>query len=350
MLLVSWGFSSNPVWQLVAYTSGASRYDSAASVMPRQVTSMSNCQPMPLPSPIRRTSLVALAITVCLGTAGPLVRVHDAAAQDQRPICEHFRSQSDAQATFTADPSDPFGLDDDNNGVACQGQDRFGTTSLVSCDDLRDSPAAQRALQGLLDYTRATGDPYALDPDGNDIACDDVEAGDGRADRAARDGPPERSRRDQKDRDGVSTDQRRNGAATDQRRDVQETQDRSAPVTSRAPVVVVSTGARGPGETLEDRLEVRFAALEAQFDAFEVRAANGFGRFLEPGEHVTAREQAIIVIGSTSQRPIIMTQRTWAHADPWIVRIQQANDSDGEHSKERKSKRNRHKEKHRHRR
>src|SRR5829696_7315816 len=102
-----------------------------------------------------------------------------------------LRSQSDAQAAFTADPSDPFGLDVDNNGVACQTEERFGTSSLVTCDDLRDYPDAQPALQGLYDYTQAAGDPYTLDADGNGIACD---AGDGkgnrRDDRRVHDGPP----------------------------------------------------------------------------------------------------------------------------------------------------------------
>ena len=297
---------------------------------------------MPLPSPIHRSSLVALAVTVCLGTAGPLMLGHDAAAQEQRPNCENFRNQSDAQATFTADPSDPFGLDGDTNGVACQVEERFGTTPLVNCDDLRDHPDAQQALQGLYDYTRAAGDPYTLDADGNGIACDDGDgAGDGQDDREALDGPPESGGRDQEDLDG---------AAPDQSRDDQEDLDRSPPVTSSGPHVVVSTGALGTGETLEARLEARFAALEAQFAAFEVRAENGFGRFPESGDDATAGEQATTVDVSTSQRPITMTQRTRANADNAIVRLQQAKDGNGEHGKERKSKRNRHKGKHRNRR
>jgi hypothetical protein len=281
-----------------------------------------------------RSWLVALAITVWLGTAGPLMLGHDAAAQEQRPTCENFRYQSDAQAAFTADPSDPFGLDGDSNGVACQGEERFGTTPLVNCNDLRDHPDAQQALQGLLDYTRAAGDPYTLDADGNGVACDGG-AGEGarRDDREVLDGPPERGGRDPEARDGPAPDRRRNN---------QEDLDRSPPVTSRGPRVVVSTGALGTGETLEARLEARFAALEAQFAAFEVRAENGFGRFPEAGDDATAGEQATTAGVSTSRQFITMTQRS-AHDDSPIIRGQKANDGKGERGNERKSKRDRHK-------
>ena len=46
---------------------------------------------------------------------------------------------------------------------------------------------------------------------------------------------------------------------------------------TRGTTVVVSAGALGTGETLEVRLDARFAATEAEFAAFEVRGANGFG-------------------------------------------------------------------------
>ncbi len=297
---------------------------------------------MPLSSPIRRSSLVALAITVWLGTAGPQMRVPGASAQERRPTCEHFRFQSDAQATFTADPSDPFGLDGDNNGVACQAEERFGTTPLVNCDDLRDHPDAQRALQGLLDYTRAAGDPYTVDADGNGIACD---SGDGerarRADREALDGPPESGGRDREALDGP---------APDRRRDDQQELDQSPPVTSRGPNVVVGTGSLGTGETLEARLEARFATLEAQFAAFEARAANGFGRFPQFRDEATAGGQAIAIVGSTSRQSITLTQRPSADDASPIVRAQKAKDGDRERGKERKGKRDRHKSKHRNRR
>jgi hypothetical protein len=296
---------------------------------------------MPLWSIIRRSSLIALAVPVCLGTAGPRMLEHDAAAQEQRPTCENFRYQSDAQAAFTADPSDPFGLDGDTNGVACQGEERFGTSPLVNCDDLRDHPDARQALQGLYDYTRAAGDPYTLDADGNGIACDGGDgAGARRDDREVLDGPPQSGGHDPEALDGP---------APDRRREDEEDLDRSPPVTSRGPRVVVSIGALGTGETLEARLEARFAALEAQFAAFEVRAENGFGRFPDAGDEAMSGGQATTAVVSTSRQFITMTQRS-AHDDSPIIRAQKAKDGTGERGKERKGKRDRHKGKHRNRR
>jgi hypothetical protein len=285
--------------------------------------------------PIRRSSLVALAITVCLGIAGPLVRVHDAAGREQRLTCANFRSQSDAQAAFTADPSDPFSLDVDTNGVACQTEERFGTTPLVTCDDLRDYSDARQALQGLYDYTQAAGDPYTLDDDGNGIACDDGDGkGNRRHHREELDGPPASRSRGREELDGP---------APERRRDDRENLKRSAPVSRRGPTVVVSIGARSTGETLEARLEARFAALEAQFAAFAGRAANGFGRFPDAGDEAMAGGQAITVGDVTSQQFVTMTLRTTTHEDSSIVRAQKATDGTGERSTARKGKRDRHK-------
>src|SRR5215208_3574425 len=101
---------------------------------------------MPLFRPLHRFWLVALAITVCLGTTGVLRTPLDASAQ-QRPDCENFLDAEDAQVAFDADPTDPFGLDGNNDGEACEqpGGD-FGTSPLVSCDDLRDHADIARAL------------------------------------------------------------------------------------------------------------------------------------------------------------------------------------------------------------
>jgi hypothetical protein len=35
--------------------------------------------------------------------------------------CSDFPSQAEAQAALRADPSDPWGLDRDRNGIACEG-------------------------------------------------------------------------------------------------------------------------------------------------------------------------------------------------------------------------------------
>ena len=103
---------------------------------------------MSLPQHINRFWLIALAITVCLGAIGPLGTVSDAIAQ-QRPDCGNFIDQEDAQVAFDADPTDPFGLDEqgEGDGEACeQPEGGFGTPPLVNCDDLRNHPDIARAL------------------------------------------------------------------------------------------------------------------------------------------------------------------------------------------------------------
>jgi hypothetical protein len=108
-------------------------------------------------------------------------------------------------------------------------------------------------------------------------------------------------------------------------------------------VGVVSTGVRSTGETLEARLEARFAALEAQFAAFAGRAANGFGRFPDAGDEAMAGGQAITVGGSTPQPSIALPHRTSADDDSPITRAQQATDGTSERGTARKGKRDRHK-------
>ena len=259
---------------------------------------------MPVVRHIRRSSLVALAITVCLGTAGPHMLGHDAAAQEQRPTCENFRYQSDAQATFTADPSDPFGLDSDTNGVACQVEERFGTTPLVNCDDLQDHPDIARALY-----------EHALDKYGSDrydlASC--VEQGNTGRDRPA--------------------DDRTNRG---RQRDDTEVLDGAPPDTSADIVISVASA---PGQSLEARLEARFAALEDQFAAFEDRAANGFGMFPDSEDEAPAAGQATTVVVSTSQKPSAENQRTTVSDGSPIVRAQKAKERKGDRNKERNGKR-----------
>jgi pectate lyase len=112
----------------------------------------------------------------------------------------------------------------------------------------------------------------------------------------------------------------------------------------------MSPVAVGAGQTLEARLEARFAALEAQFAAFEARAANGFGMFPDSGDEATSGGQAANVVVSTSEQPIMMTQRPGANDDSPIVRDQKAKVGKGNQTKERKGKRDRPRGKHRNRR
>jgi hypothetical protein len=206
-----------------------------------------------------------------------------ATAQTEWPNCENLLDQDDAQATYDADRADPFDLESTEpvNDVPCEDEPAFGTEPLVSCDALTDDPDAQQALQGLYDHTRDEGDPYGLDQGGDPaIACDG-----GGDDQDALDGPvPER------------------------RRDNRDAGDGTPPTASHGTTVVVSATPLDDFKTLEARLDARFAALEADFAAFEVRAQNGFGRFDESGDGASRREQGASVIVSSSRQPATVTQ------------------------------------------
>ena len=51
---------------------------------------------------------------------GALVLVAPAALAQADTDCSDYASQADAQAALRADPSDPNGLDADNDGIACE--------------------------------------------------------------------------------------------------------------------------------------------------------------------------------------------------------------------------------------
>jgi len=272
---------------------------------------------MSLSQPLDRFWLIALAIMVWMGTIGPLGPPSDASAQ-QGLDCANFLDQEDAQVALDADPEDPFGLDGNSDGESCeQPEGDFGTSRLVNCDDLRDHP---RIALALYDHslTKYGSDRYDL------AGC--IE----QASTATR--PPASN-----GRDGGSQG------------DDPEVLD-GVPAAARDNTVDVSPVAIGTSQTLEARLEARFATLEAQFAAFETRAANGFGMFPESGIDATAEGQKPTVMVSTSQQPITMTQRPGANADNPIVQAQKANGGEGDRTNERQGKRDRHKNKHRNRR
>ncbi len=82
--------------------------------------------------------------------------------------CDAFDFQEDAQQALDSDPSDPVGLDPDNDGVACENlPSRF---PAVSCDDFATQPEAQKV------YDADTSDPFDLDDDGDGVACEDLPA------------------------------------------------------------------------------------------------------------------------------------------------------------------------------
>lgn len=61
---------------------------------------------------MRRIILALIFVFGVFGMAAP------AGAQDLN--CADFGTQEEAQAAYNADPSDPHGLDRDNDGIACE--------------------------------------------------------------------------------------------------------------------------------------------------------------------------------------------------------------------------------------
>ena len=267
---------------------------------------------MSLARPVHRFWLIALAITVCLGTISPLGPARDTAAQ-QRLDCESFLDQEDAQVALDADPKDPFGLDGNNDGQACeQPEGDFGTPPLLNCDALRDHPDIARALY-----------EHSLDKYGSD-----------RYDLAAC------GQQGQSGTDHSAGDRPNRGTQTN---DLEVLDGVPVPPETRGNRVIVSTMPLDSGQTLEARLEARFAALEAQFAAFEAQAANGFGMFPDSGDDATSGGQAGNVVVSNSQQPITTTQQPGANDDSPIVRAQKAKVGKGDRTKKHAGKRDRHK-------
>ena len=85
---------------------------------------------------------------------------------DDAASCGLFDFQEDAQNALISDPSDPLGLDPDNNGVACENLPSLNPA--LSCDDF----ATQEEAQAV--YDADTSDPFGLDGDGDGTACEDL--------------------------------------------------------------------------------------------------------------------------------------------------------------------------------
>ena len=158
--------------------------------------------------------LAGLAMTVLTGrewidgTAVPTGVIGAPSGQVTRSLdedltCSDFTSQAEAQLVYDADPTDPFGLDVDLDGIACETpivepaarDDREPATPSpeptveapptrepaqptrrpritptpeiedLDCEDF----AFQEDAQAVYDQT--PGDPYNLDPSGDGFAC-----------------------------------------------------------------------------------------------------------------------------------------------------------------------------------
>jgi hypothetical protein len=104
-----------------------------------------------------------------------------AIAQDDLD-CGDFNSQAEAQQTLRADPSDPNGLDAENDGVACEVteypnpardeapvQASVSPTGDLDCEDF----ATQQEAQAV--FNQDTSDPNGLDADNDGLACEDFD-------------------------------------------------------------------------------------------------------------------------------------------------------------------------------
>jgi len=93
--------------------------------------------------------------------------------------CGSFDSQAAAQRVLDRDPSDPNILDADDDGEACESYDygdgggSGGGNGELDCADFATQEEAQA------EYDRDTSDPYGLDADSDGIACEELTGDDG---------------------------------------------------------------------------------------------------------------------------------------------------------------------------
>lgn len=67
-------------------------------------------------------------IVIAMLLAGFVIGLAPRVAQAQDYDCSDFAFQEDAQAVLDQDPSDPYNLDGDNDGIACETLPRRGTS------------------------------------------------------------------------------------------------------------------------------------------------------------------------------------------------------------------------------
>lgn len=96
----------------------------------------------------RRTLVPAAATLLAVAY---LLAIGPSAAAQQDLNCDDFATQEEAQAVYNQDPSDPHGLDADDDGIACEelasggtgaGGTDDGGTAAGAADDTDSGPAA----------------------------------------------------------------------------------------------------------------------------------------------------------------------------------------------------------------
>jgi hypothetical protein len=146
--------------------------------------------------------LLSLGLPLPAGPAGVLVAPAATPPSGPSPTpvgtdlsCNDFATQVEAQHVLEADRGDPYGLDVDLDGVACETPMDFPSDGLANARDDRPGRQRARAAEGdaatpvpvagedldCIDfafqddaqavYDRIPGDPYNLDPSGDGVAC-----------------------------------------------------------------------------------------------------------------------------------------------------------------------------------
>ena len=102
--------------------------------------------------------------------------------------CADFSSQTEAQAVYDTDPSDPNGLDGDSDGEACEGSaaapeyDAPQYEPAPAAPQVPSAPALSAGDVDCSDFSSSAeaqtyllpGDPHRLDADGDGQACDSL--------------------------------------------------------------------------------------------------------------------------------------------------------------------------------
>ncbi len=118
-------------------------------------------------------TLRAIPLVLLLLALSAVPAVGTPQAQADELDCTDFEFQEDAQIVLEQDPSDPNNLDEDGDGVACEGLPKFSGTvpTGASCSSFDTQAQAQA-------YWEASDSPAArrhMDEDGDGIACEDYD-------------------------------------------------------------------------------------------------------------------------------------------------------------------------------
>jgi hypothetical protein len=152
----------------------------------------------------------ALLVVAVLTFFGILLAAAPSQAQDLD--CTDFDVQEDAQEELERNPDDPYNLDNDGDGIACEslpssrggeGGDADGISGDLDCADFDSQEEAQNELED------DPSDPNNLDEDNDGTACESLS--DGSADENDEDDgsdtPGNQEDQDGEDGDGSSASQ-----------------------------------------------------------------------------------------------------------------------------------------------